>query len=148
MSEDVVRFMDFSSSPEPVKFKVDDDVFEAYRVLSIPSLQEAVKVMKMIGDLKMDDPNSEETIAKMEKFIQIFDALLIEESAERFKARALGKENPIGLKQIIGIISWLLEVYGFRPTQQSSDSSGQSANGDTGTASTAGASLVESTPSS
>lgn len=148
MSEDVVRFMDFSSAPEPVQFRIDDDVFEAYRVLSIPSLQEAVKVMKLIGDLKMDDPDADETIAKMEKFIAIFDALLIEESAARFKARAMGKENPIGLKQIISIISWLLEVYGFRPTQQSSDSSGQSANDDSGTGSTDGASLVGSESSS
>ena len=49
--------------------------------------------------------------------------VLLPESNALFQKRLEDLENPIGLEQAGSVIEWLLEHYGMRPTEPSSDSS-------------------------
>lgn len=76
-----------------------------------------------------------------ESIFEIFDQLLIEESAKVFRERAMSKgDRGIDVqRQLMPILYYLLEQYGVRPTQPSSDSSSGSLNVTDGITSTAGA---------
>jgi hypothetical protein len=83
---------------------------------------------------------------------EIFRLMLLPESGERFAARLIDPEisraKPVDLnRQVLPIMHWLLEEYGLRPTQPSSDSSTSSDGPESGTDSTAGAPPAELTPS-
>jgi hypothetical protein len=125
------RFKDFSKKREPVEFKIDDDLFVAPSILPIPTMQELAEVAESI---KTETNNSE----LFKKVTGIFDAVLTDASAARFRERVASKEEPVDIEQLIDIMLWLLEEYGLRPTQPSSDSSAGAPSGTSGTLSTAG----------
>jgi hypothetical protein len=68
------------------------------------------------------------------------ELVLLEDSYELLRRRLKDKQNPVDLDQLAEIVLWLLDAYGLRPTQPSSDSSDGSPSPASGTPST------ESTP--
>lgn len=118
MTEDIVRFKDFSLSPEPVTFRIAPDDFECYPEIPLDTLLELSALAADTGD----------RVAQFNKLKDFFDGIMPPEQAARLRARCKPstKEEPnpqpIGLRHVINILPWLMEVYGLRPTQQSSES--------------------------
>jgi len=110
-----VRFKDFSTPNQPVSFQVDGDLFEAPAVLPVPVMQELVVTADKLKNIGED-------ASVFTAMIEIFDVILVDASAARFRERVNSKTEPIGMQQIVDIMLWLLEAYGLRPTQPSSDS--------------------------
>lgn len=139
---DTVQIRDFTIKQKSVKFRVDDDIFEAYAILGLPLLQDLVQVSKTIGDMLREQ--------KYDALFDLFDNVLFPDSAKRFRQRATSKGvEAIDVKrQLMPIFYYLMEEYGMRPTQPSSDSLTSSPNGTDGTTSTAGSSPTDSTSTS
>lgn len=136
-ADGIPDIVDFSLSPEPKKFRINDDVFEMAPVMPLGT-------MIAISKLKFD----QETLRAqgLEPMLSFFDELFIGTSSTRFRSRVIDKENPIGLEHVLKIIPWMLEVYGMRPTEASLPSSTPPT--EDGETSTAGASPEASTHSS
>lgn len=121
--------MDFSVGRKSIKFKVDDDIFEA--------------VPDIAAELAMDYAGRLEELTKNEDNVSMDDQkevvhstvrlVLFPESADRFIARLSDQHNPIGQARFGKITQWLLEQYGLRPTEQDSASSTGSESQDAGT---------------
>ncbi len=133
-TEDIAQIRDFTIKQKKLPFRIDDDVFEAYAILGLPLLQDLVAVTKQIGDMLKEQ--------KYDALFDLFDQLLYPESAKRFRERAESRgDDAIDVKrQLMPILYFLLEEYGVRPTQPSSDSSTGSPSEPGGTSSTAGSS--------
>jgi hypothetical protein len=131
--------MDFSSGRRSLKFRVDDDVFEA-----APDI--AAELALDYGD-KVERLTGEESSADDQREIihSLFRMVLFPESAERFIARLSDQRNPIGHQKIIKITQWLFEEYGLRPTESDAASSTGSESQDAGTSSTGTTSDAAST---
>lgn len=129
----LAEIIDFSFSPEPKRFRVNNDVFECSPELPLGVLARAAK-------MKMD----RETLERdgLEPILGFFDEVFIGDSSQRFRARVDDKANPIGMRHILKILPWLLEVYGLRPTEPSESSSPSPESA--GTTSTGGVSSEES----
>lgn len=134
--DDDVDIRDFTIREKRVRFRIDGDVFEAQALLGIPLMQELVKSTKAIGKMVEEE--------RYEGIFAIFDQLLYPDSAQRFRERAtsVGDEAIDVRRQLIPVLYYLLEKYGLRPTQQSSDSSTGSPSGTDGTTTTAGVSVA------
>jgi hypothetical protein len=132
----LTEIADFSFSPEPKRFRINDDVFECSPELPLGVLARAAK-MKMDRDTLERDG--------IEPILAFFDEVFIGTSSQRFRLRVDSKTNPIGMRHILKILPWLLEVYGLHPTEPSESSSPLPESA--GTTSTAGVSPVESTHS-
>lgn len=136
--QDEVEIKDFTIKEKRIKFKIDDDVFEASRIMGIPMMQDLVKVTKSIGS--MSETGDYSGIG------EIFNELLIPASAERF-AQRLGAKGDDGIDvkaQLIPVLYYILEKFGLRPTQLSSDSSTGSPTETDGIPSTDGSSVEAS----
>lgn len=134
MTTDVV-YKDFTKPKKRVEFRIDEDLFEAPRVLPIPVMQELASTAdRLKGNLS----NAEQ----LQMVISIFDTILPDAAAARLRERISSKEEPVDLEQIMDIMLWLLEVYGLRPTQPSADSSAGQPAVTSGTPSAAGAPSV------
>lgn len=124
------ELMDFSSPRRSIKFRVDEDVFEA--VADIPAelaLEYADKTERLTsGESSFE--NQKEIIHSL------FRMVLLPESADRFIARLSDRRNPIGQAKIGRITQWLFEEYGLRPTESDSASSTGSVSLAAGTSST------------
>lgn len=141
VEDDEVEIKDFTIKKKRVKFKIDDDIFEASRVLGLPMMQDLVKVTKGLGNVSETQDYS--AISK------IFEELLVEGSAKRFNERLMkkGDEGIDVREQLLPILHYILEKFGVRPTQPSSDSSAGSPSETDGTPSTAGSSHEASSSS-
>lgn len=106
---------DFSQTRPAPKFKVNDDVFHGVR--DMPAYT-TLAFTELAGKLQTGE-NSQE---KSDALASMFTAVLIPSSASVFVERLGSKENPIGLSKAMEIFKWLLEEYGMRPTQPSTDS--------------------------
>lgn len=122
--------MDFSSPRRSLKFKVDDDIFEA-----VPDI--AAELALDYAD-RTEQLESGEATAQQQKDIihELLRLVLLPESAERFIARLSDPFHPIGQAKIVRITQWLFEEYGLRPTESDSASSTGSESQDAGTSST------------
>lgn len=127
---------DFSFSPEPKRFKINDDIFECSPELPLGVLARAAK-------MKMDKDSLEKE--GLEPILRFFDEVFIGDSSKKFRSRIDSKSNPIGMRHILKIMPWLLEVYGLRPTDPSEPFSLSPTND--GMTSTDGASQKELTAS-
>lgn len=143
-SNEVVRHADFSLSPEPVTMTIAPDTFELVPEIPLDALTDMMNIgTKMEG---------EDRSQWMERIYQFFDGLMTPDSAAKFRERGRKStpdnvnRNPIGMRHIQNILPWLMEVYGLRPTQESSESSDGSEP--TSTDSTDGASAEVLTTSS
>lgn len=117
---DPIRFKDFSLSPEPVRFAIDGDTFACVPEIPLDALGDLAK----LGSAASASPDE-----MMSKMHDLFDGLLLDESAALFRDRCASKVNPIGMRHVMNIIPWLLEVYGMRPIEPSSES-GSGSNDD------------------
>lgn len=127
MDTDGVRFKDFSISWEPVTFKMEDDTFECLPEIPLDAVIEMATLA-----------SGTDRAQQMRQVFDFFDGIMTPESAAKLRERsAKGSLQPIGMRLITQVIPWLMEVYGMRPTQPSSDS--PAGSDDTGMSSTAGA---------
>lgn len=133
--DDTVSIRDFTIKEKRIAFRVDDDVFEAQGLLGIALMQDLVTATK--GLSKMIEEKNYDAIT------ELFSKLLYPDSAKRFNERilSLGDDAIDVRRQLIPILYFLLERYGVRPTQPSSDSSTGSPSGTGGTTSTPGSSI-------
>jgi hypothetical protein len=131
--------MDFSSPRKSLKFRIDEDVFEASPDIAAElALIYADEAEKLTG---ADATNAQQ----IEIIHKLFRMVLFPESAERFIERLSDQRRPIGQQKIAKITRWLFEEYGLRPTESDSASSTGSENRDAGTSSTGTTSAEEST---
>lgn len=133
--------MDFSSGRRSLKFRVDDDIFEAAPDIAAElALDYGDKVDRLTSG---DDTTSADD--QRDIIHALFRMVLFPESADRFIARLSDQRNPIGHQKIIKITQWLFEEYGLRPTESDTASSTGSESRDAGTNSTVTTPAVAST---
>lgn len=132
---------DFSSNVN-VRFKINHvggpskgvpEFFEG-----VPELP-ALDMIEFANMLESLDENS----YSRETFTKIVNLILTDESAQRFVARLGDKIDPIGMKQLMDILPWLMEQYGMRPTSLPDPSADGSGSQDNGTSSPQTANLPE-----
>lgn len=138
------RYKDFTKekNKEPVAFGLDGDTFYCAPKLPIPTIK---KVSEM-RDMKDKEQLSGD---RLERLLDILRGIMLDESTELFNKRIDDKTRPIDIEEISDIIAWLLEVYGLRPFQESSDSVDGSSISNTenvGISLTDGAPVLESIP--
>lgn len=131
--QDAVNIKDFTLKRKRILFKLDDDVFEARSKISLALMQDMMRVGKSMESIEKD--------GKFERIVEVFNNLLVPASAERFAQRVTTNNDAEAVdarEELIPILFWLLEQYGLRPTQPSSDSSTGSPSESDGTTSTVG----------
>jgi hypothetical protein len=130
------EIMDFSTPRKSLKFKVDDDFFEAAPDVAA---ELAIEFMDKSQQLDDTDATAEQQIAVLHA---MFNMVLFPESAEKFISRLRDPKNPIGYERINRIVKWLFESYGLRPTESDSSSSTGSESQDAGKSLTASTSAA------
>lgn len=133
-----VKFKDFTLDAPEIKFRIAGENFDASPALSATLLQTVSDVV----DSFTDDKDTT-MMEKLNGLINFCDAILIGDSKERFAKIAPTLDLN---RQIMPLLYWLLEAYGLRPTEVSSDSSTTSPTETDGTTSTDG-SLTEASDS-
>jgi hypothetical protein len=132
---DVVKFKDFSLSPEPVTFKISPDEFLCYPEIPLDVIME-------VAALAQSDATGME---RFKQTLELFEGILEPESYETFRRRCRKgtKEDPnpfpVGMRHIRDLLPWVMEVYGLRPTQESSESADGSEDESTSLTATASA---------
>lgn len=121
------EIMDFSSPRRSLKFRVDEDVFEAAPDIAAELM---LRYADMVERLSGDDATNEQ---QKEIIHALFRMVLFPDSAERFIKRLSDQRHPIGQVKIAKITRWLFEEYGLRPTESDSVSFTGSENRDAGT---------------
>lgn len=125
---------DFTRAAKRIRFRVAPDVFEG-----IPGLP----AMELVEFAALADKLDEADVGQFPAlFRQLFGMILQEDSYDLFNKRLSDREHPIDFQHLQDILPWLLEEYGLRPTQPSSDSSAGSESPDVGTPSTENAQAV------
>lgn len=139
MGDDNIRFKDFSGSPEPIIMRIAPDDFRCYPEIPLDVMMD---VVKFAGE-------KVEGVGRVTQLMELLHGVIMSEDLDQFIARTKRgtKEkpnpHPIGMRHITAILPWIMEVYGLRPTQESSGSADGS--DDTGISSTAPASDEAST---
>ena len=128
-----IGLRDFSSARPDVVFTADGDEFRAPGNLPVMTL------------IEFSERSQEATVANRQLLPELFRLILYPDSADLLIGRMRDKDRPIGLEQAMDIIPWLLEQYGLRPTEESSDSSAGSRDPGSGNGSTASGSGGAST---
>lgn len=130
-AQEVVRFRDFSVSSEPITFAMDGDEFHCAPDIALDMLIELADFATVSEEQGRG--------AQIEKMKEFFDAILNEDEAGRLRERMRkGAAKPVGKRLLVDVMPWLMEVYGLRPTQPSSES--VDGSDDIGISSTDGAS--------
>jgi len=149
-ADDSIEIKDFTIPVRRIRFRIAPEVYEAHPMLGLPLMQQLTRLGRTIGDITRSTSSDDDDSGiekKLDVIYAIFDKLLLPESADRFKARIAANEVDT-TRQLIPIVMHLLEAYGARPTQPSSDSSTGSPSGTGGTSSTdAASSVVSASPS-
>lgn len=145
--EDYVEIRDFTIAKKFIAFRIDEDVFHAYAIMGGVLMQELMTAGDKLHSAMVSEVDGRKVV-DLEPVAKIFDALLEPDSVARFRERLFAAdETALDIKrQLMPIIYMLLEEFGLRPTQPSSDSSAGSPSGTDGTPSTAGAPNVASIP--
>jgi hypothetical protein len=153
--------IDFTIKRAPHSFRIDDDVFEAPAMISPVTLRRLAGLYDKFnaaatGGASFDQ---DQIGQQLELMASVFKLLLPGAGGARFADRLLADPDapdappPIDLQhQALPALYYLLECYGLRPTEPSSDSPVGSTADQTsalngGTSSTAGASPEGSQPS-
>lgn len=134
----MAEIRDFTKKRDDISFRVDDDVFHAARGVPAEVLMDFAT---QFSGMSLATPVDEQ----LKAFRSVFELVLLPESLERFTARMRDRENPIEIDQCEDIVTWLMEKYGLRPTEQPSSSPPgpeSPVTGTTWTGSTPGAELI------
>lgn len=121
---------DFTTPKRTIKFKIDDDVFEAAPEIA------AGLMLEFASEADRLDEQSLASADAMHIMTTLMQALLLPQSFTVFKSRLSDQLHPIGVQTFADVVSWLLEQYGLRPTESDSESSPGSDNLANGTRST------------
>jgi hypothetical protein len=135
--ESVDEIMDFTVPRKRVRFRIDDDIFEAASALPTLTALEMTAQAEKFGSGTSEEQRNAITA--------IFSAILLHDSATLFISRLSDADHPIDIKQIAKVMPWVIEQYGLRPTSPSSDSSDSSDEVDDGTSLTGSAAAAGST---
>jgi hypothetical protein len=119
---------DFTRKRKRLVFRIDDDLFEAAQAIPGKTL---ARFAGRFADLEKAPPE-----AQLDAIADALGMVLLPESNARFQERLDDLENPIELEQGSDVIAWLMEEYGNRPTEPSSDSSTGLSSPESGTNST------------
>ena len=119
---------DFSRPHRQLQFRIDDDLFEAARALPGKTLARFAARFADVDKAPVDK--------QLDVFTEALGMVLLPESNTRFQKRLDDLEQPIELEQASDVITWLLEEYGLRPTEPSSESSSGPSSPASGTNST------------
>lgn len=119
---------DFTRERKRLVFRIDDDLFEAATALPGNVLAQFATRFSNIESIPLDQ--------QLKVFADALGLVLLPEANSRFQKRLDDLQNPIELEQASDVIQWLLEAYGLRPTEPSSDSSTGPASPVSGTSST------------
>lgn len=133
MTDEVV-FKDFSKQRKRVVFRLGGQEFEALPALPVPVTQRLVQTAQSLKGSEADEK-------ALDAVMGIFGEILRPESAARFSALLNNPDTDaeiVDLTDAMDVMTWLMEVFGKRPTLESSDSSNGLPTGTDGTISTAG----------
>lgn len=119
--------MDFSVTRGTIKFRIDEDVFEA------PPDIAAELALRFADESSRLDAEGVDVDEQIQIIHKLFRMILLPASADRFIARLGDSHHPIGADTFQNVTRYLLEQYGLRPTEPGSDSSAGSDNPDAGT---------------
>lgn len=139
---DGVRFKDFTLPGDAPKFRIAPDVFQCYPEIALDALMEIAETAR----------TGTESKERLEQMKELLKGIIVPEDYRLFIDRMrIGTEenpnpSPIGQRHLRDLIPWLMEVYGMRPTPESSTSADGSESDDT--SSTDDASEMASTSSS
>ena len=106
---------DFTRATKNLKFRIDEDIFEA------PSNLPAMTLMTFAA--KGEELSSADSMLRPKIFEELFQMILLPESAQRFIARLSDQQRPISMTQVDDVLTWIMEEYGLRPTIPSEESS-------------------------
>lgn len=131
-----VVFKDFTKERKRVVFRLGSQEFEAFPVLPVPVTQRLVQTANSLKGAEADE-------SALSAVLDIFNQVLRKESALRFASLINAEDensDVVDLIDVMDVMTWLMEVYGKRPTVVSSDSSAGLPTETDGTISTAGVS--------
>ena len=131
-----VVFKDFTKERKRVVFRLGSQEFEAFPVLPVPVTQRLVQTANSLKGAEADE-------SALSAVLDIFNQVLRKESALRFASLINAEDensDVVDLIDVMDVMTWLMEVYGKRPTVASSDSSVGLPTETDGTISTAGVS--------
>jgi len=106
---------DFTRKRTRLVFRIDDDEFEAAKALPGKTLSRFAT--------RFTDIEKTPLAEQLNVFADALGMVLLPDSNALFQKRLDDLTNPIELEQASDVIQWLLEAYGLRPTEPSSDSS-------------------------
>lgn len=128
---------DFTKKREPVWFTINEYRYDCYPSLVLEDLKALRQVVK-------SGITEEDAIEKIE---QVFEIIMEPESYRTYIEVKKDRKNAWDHEQLRDVLEWMLETYTGRPTESPSNSANGSPSGDTGSGSTAGASVEVSIPS-
>jgi hypothetical protein len=126
--QDGVR--DFSAPRKKVVFRMEGDLFHGVPDLPGEAMLELAEQFSQIEQMKIGDPRMRELVHQQMRLV------LVDEDYEVYARRLSDRKDPISLSQTLQVIPWIVEQYGLRPTQPSSDSAPGSQSEGGGTSST------------
>lgn len=126
----MTEIKDFSKARKRLRFRVDDDVFEA-----TPAIPAEVMI-QFAEKFSSADPSKMSVADQLLIFREMLETVVLPGSMTRLRERMSDSANPVDMDQLDAIVSWLFEEYGMRPTEASSASSSGDALPETGTTST------------
>lgn len=140
---------DFSSKPRVVEFAVDGEVYRGRPYLPAQTMVDFTLRVEAMGEAATGSDGFKTMMESLEMVLmpdsyrkltgRMKDPLADLPEEERAAVTEL-PYKPIELPQLDEILKWLMEEYGLRPTQSSSDSSAGSPDPASGTSSTDGTS--------
>lgn len=133
MSDEVV-VKDFSKVRPKLFLALDGVQYEARTAIGLKTLQQIQAVQRGGSGGGLDQ--------KLELFRELFRALLKSTAIDAFLARLDDEDDPVDFKQLEGMIGYLTEFHGLRPTEEPSASPSGSSSEASGTDSTGGVSAV------
>lgn len=143
----MTEIRDFSlPKQETLKFKIDDDVFEAVPIVGAQVLRDITNMSDLIQLQGLDTSSvTKEQLEAMAEVanqhtartMQFLDLVLLPDSAARFAERLRSSDEPITIQQTYEVWRWLIERYSARPTPPSLPS--LNGHDGTGSSSTVGA---------
>ena len=133
-----VDFKDFEEREDPWPFRVGTQMYEAVPAIGVTTLAELSKMQGAFSVLNTKLADDALDLGEFVGALQgVFSKILVPDSAQRFNARLVDPVKPVSMKTLVGVIAWLMECYGMRPTQPSAPSSSALAD-DASTSSTPG----------
>ena len=104
---------DFTKKRTKIEFQAYGDIFEASPAIPADILTTFV--------VKFSDVENLPSLKRVEAMTEVLEMVLKPASFELIQKRKKDREKPLDLDQLNEIIIWLMEQYGQRPTQPSSD---------------------------